>query len=122
MDEYTRAFQLIETICASDAMNNARTVLEEAEDTLGEGLYERIRRFVFPVLEAESERLGEEYRRLRGLRDGAAARGCGARVLRLRDARAPRGEALGGTSRRGREAYRAPTEQVCRPPRAARVG
>jgi hypothetical protein len=66
MDEYTRAFQLIETICASDAMNNARTVLEEAEDTLGEGLYEGIRRFVFPVLEAESERLGEEYRRLRG--------------------------------------------------------
>jgi len=66
MDEYTRAFQLIETICASDAMNNARTVLEEAEDTLGEGLNEGIRRFVFPVLEAESERLGEEYRRLRG--------------------------------------------------------
>jgi hypothetical protein len=66
MDEYTRAFQLIETICASDAMNNARTVLEEAEDTLGEELYEGIRRFVFPVLEAESERLGEEYRRLRG--------------------------------------------------------
>ena len=66
MDEYTRAFQLIETICASDAMNNARTVLEEAEDTLGEGLYEGIRRFVSPVLEAESERLGEEYRRLRG--------------------------------------------------------
>jgi hypothetical protein len=66
MDEYTRAFQLIETICASDAMNNARTVLEEAEDTLGEELYEGIRRFVFPVLEAESERLGEEYRRLQG--------------------------------------------------------
>jgi hypothetical protein len=66
MDEYTRAFQLIETICASDAMDNARTVLEEAEDTLGEELYEGIRRFVFPVLEAESERLGEEYRRLRG--------------------------------------------------------
>jgi hypothetical protein len=66
MDEYTRAFQLIETICASDAMNNARTVLEEAEDTLGGELYEGIRRFVFPVLEAESERLGEEYRRLRG--------------------------------------------------------
>ena len=66
MDEYTRAFQLIETICASDAMNNARTVLEEPEDTLGEELYEGIRRFVFPVLEAESERLGEEYRRLRG--------------------------------------------------------
>ena len=66
MDEYTRAFQLIETICASDAMNNARTVLEEAEDTLGEELYEGIRRFVFPVLEAESERLDEECRRLRG--------------------------------------------------------
>ena len=42
MDEYTRAFQLIEMICASDAMNNARTVLEEAEDTLGEE-YRRLR-------------------------------------------------------------------------------
>jgi hypothetical protein len=58
--------QLIETICASDAMNNARTVLEGAQDTLGEELYEGIRRFVFPLLEAEYERLDVEYRRLRG--------------------------------------------------------
>jgi len=66
MDEYTRAFQLIETICASDAMNNARTVLEEHAETLSEEQWEGISRFVFPVLEAESERLDGEYRRLRG--------------------------------------------------------
>ena len=65
MDEYTRAFQLIETICASDAVNNARAVLEEHAETLSEEQWEGIRRFVFPVLEAESERLDGEYRRLR---------------------------------------------------------
>ena len=66
MDEYTRAFQLIETICASDAVNNARAVLEEAEEVLSVEQYQGIRRFVFPLLEAESERLDEECRRLRG--------------------------------------------------------
>jgi hypothetical protein len=65
MDEYTRNFRLIETICASDAMNSARTVLEEHAETLSEEQWEGIRRFVFPVLEAESERPDGEYRRLR---------------------------------------------------------
>ena len=65
MDEYTRNFRLIETICASDTVNNARTVLEEHAETLSEEQWESIRRFVFPVLEAESERLDGEYRRLR---------------------------------------------------------
>jgi hypothetical protein len=66
IDEYTRAFQLIEMICASDALSNARVVLEEAEEVLSVEQYQGIRRFVFPLLEAESERLDEEYRRLRG--------------------------------------------------------
>ena len=65
MDEYTRNFRLIETICASDTVNNARTVLEEHAETLSEEQWESIRRFVFPVLEAESERLDGEYRQLR---------------------------------------------------------
>jgi hypothetical protein len=66
MDEYTRDLQLTETICASDALSNARVVLEEAEEVLSVEQYQGIRRFVFPLLEAESERLDEEYRRLRG--------------------------------------------------------
>ena len=65
MDEYTRNFRLIETICASDAVNNARTVQEEHAETLSAEQWEGIRSFVFPVLEAESERLDGEYRRLR---------------------------------------------------------
>jgi len=64
MDEYTRDLQLTDVITASDALNNARTVLEEAE--LEEELYQGIRRFVFPVLDAEYTRLDAEYRRLRG--------------------------------------------------------
>jgi len=47
-------------------LSNARVVLEEAEEVLSVEQYQGIRRFVFPLLEAESERLGEEYRRLRG--------------------------------------------------------
>ena len=66
MEEYTRDLQLTETICASDALSNARVVLEEAEDVLSVEQYQGIRRFVFPLLEAESERLDEDYRRLRG--------------------------------------------------------
>ncbi len=65
MDEFTRDLQLTETICASDALSNARVVLEEAEEVLSEEQYQGIRRFVFPLLEAESERLEEECRRLR---------------------------------------------------------
>ena len=66
MDEYTRDLQLTETICASDALSNAHVVLEEAEEVLSVEQYQGIRRFVFPLLEAEWERLDEEYRRLRG--------------------------------------------------------
>ena len=66
MDEYTRDLQLTETICASDALSTARIVLEEAEELLSVEQYQGIRRFVFPLLEAESERLDEDYRRLRG--------------------------------------------------------
>jgi hypothetical protein len=66
MDEYTRNLQFTETICASDALSNARLVLEEAEEVLSVEQYQGIRRFVFPLLEAKSERLDKEYRRLRG--------------------------------------------------------
>jgi hypothetical protein len=70
MDEYTRDLQLTQTICASDAfsdaLSNARVVLEEAEEVLSAEHYQGIRRFVFPLLEAEWERLDEEYRSLRG--------------------------------------------------------
>ena len=66
MDEYTRSLQLTETICALDALSNARVVLEGAEEALSVEQYQGIRRFVFPLLEAEWERLEEEYRRLRG--------------------------------------------------------
>jgi hypothetical protein len=66
IDEYTRDLHLTETICASGALSNARAVLEEAEEVLSVEQYQGIRRFVFPLLEAESERLDEEYRRLRG--------------------------------------------------------
>jgi hypothetical protein len=66
MDGYTRNLQLTETICASDALSNARIVLEEAEEVLSVEQYQGIRRFVFPQLEAEWECLDGEYRRLRG--------------------------------------------------------
>jgi len=68
MDEHTRDLALTDVITASDALNNARTVLEEAgrgEAELEEELYEGIRRFVFPLLDAEYARLDAEYRRLR---------------------------------------------------------
>ena len=52
MDEYTRDLQrdlqLTQTICASDALSNARVVLEEAEEVLSVEQYQGIRRFVFP--------------------------------------------------------------------------
>ncbi len=66
MDEYTRDLQLTETLCASDALSNARVVLEEAEEVLSVERYQGIRRFVFPQLEAEWECLDGEYCRLRG--------------------------------------------------------
>ena len=56
MDEYTPL----------DALSNARVVLEGAEEALSVEQYLGIRRFVFPLLEAEWERLEEEYR-LRGI-------------------------------------------------------
>ena len=56
MDEYTPL----------DALSNARVVLEGAEEALSVEQYQGIRRFVFPLLEAEWERLEEEYR-LRGI-------------------------------------------------------
>jgi hypothetical protein len=70
VDEFTRELSLFEVIAASDACNNARTELEEAaarapaEGDAGERL-EAIRRFVFPLLEAEHERLAGKYHRLR---------------------------------------------------------
>jgi hypothetical protein len=66
VDELTRDLRLMEVIAASDAMNNARAALEDAADEAGGGERgEAIRRHVFPLLEAEHERLGEEYHRLR---------------------------------------------------------
>ena len=64
MDDLSRNLQLVETIAASAAMVNARTVLEynASED---EEWCEGIRRHVFPLLEAEHQRLQEEYHRLR---------------------------------------------------------
>jgi hypothetical protein len=65
MDDLTRNLRLVDMIAASDALNNARTVLEEAETPLDAEQREAIRRHVFPVLDAELRRLDEEYRRLR---------------------------------------------------------
>jgi glutamine synthetase type III len=69
MDDLNRELELFEVIAASDAMNTARTELKErAKDAAGEDAEERweaIRRYVFPLLEAEHERLAAEYARLR---------------------------------------------------------
>lgn len=65
MDELTRDLELMEVITASDAINNARTVLEETLEDNDEEWCEGIRRHVYPLLEAEHKRLGAEYRRLR---------------------------------------------------------
>ncbi len=67
MDAITRELQLFEVISASDAMNNARATLEDAaaEDEGNEEMWEAIRRYVFPLLEAEHGRLDREYQRLR---------------------------------------------------------
>ena len=38
----------------------------EADDTIDEERWEEIRRYVFPLIEAEAARLDAEYQRLRG--------------------------------------------------------
>jgi hypothetical protein len=60
-----RNLELVEVICASDATNDARTVLEQALKGRDEEWCEGIRRHVYPLLEREHERLAGEYRRLR---------------------------------------------------------
>jgi hypothetical protein len=49
-------------------MVNARVELEDAEadGRLGAERWEEIRRYVFPLIEAEAARLDAEYQRLRG--------------------------------------------------------
>lgn len=65
MDDLARNLRLVDVINASDAMNNARTLMEEhAEELLDEEQWEGIVRHVFPVLDAERARLDEEYQRL----------------------------------------------------------
>jgi hypothetical protein len=68
MDDFTRDLELMEVISASDAMNNARVELEDAAENMDLERWEAIRRYVFPLLEAEHERLAAEYARLQ---DGA---------------------------------------------------
>jgi hypothetical protein len=53
MDELTRDLELLEVLTASDAMVNARTVLEETLADRDEEWCEGIRRHVFPLLKAE---------------------------------------------------------------------
>jgi hypothetical protein len=65
MDDFTRDLQLMEVISASDAMSNAQVELEDAAENMDLERWEAIRRHVFPLLEAEYERLDGEYHRLR---------------------------------------------------------
>jgi len=67
VDAFTRDLEIMEVISAADAMVNARVELEEAEadGRIGAERWEGIRRHVFPLPEAEAERLDGEYRRLR---------------------------------------------------------
>ena len=64
MDALTRELELFEVIAAAEAINNALTVLEENTHDGHEGQV-AIRRHVFPLLEAEHDRLDDEYHRLR---------------------------------------------------------
>jgi hypothetical protein len=66
MDEYTRELELMEVIAASDAMNNARVDLEDAhaDARIETERWQQIRRYVFPLLDAELLRLDGEYHRL----------------------------------------------------------
>jgi hypothetical protein len=66
MDELTHELELFEVIAASDAMNNAAVELEDVAGDMDPERWETIRRYVFPLLEAERGRLDAEHRRLRG--------------------------------------------------------
>lgn len=66
MDELTHELELFEIIAASDAMNNARVELEEAAGGMDPERWGEIRRYVFPLLGAEHERLAGVCQRLRG--------------------------------------------------------
>jgi hypothetical protein len=66
MDEFTQELRLMEVIAASDAMVNARVELEDAAADMDPERWEAIQRYVFPLLQAEHERLDPEYHRLRG--------------------------------------------------------
>lgn len=62
MDVFTER-RLFAVIAGLDAINNAKTTIEDAEE--GERLQE-IKQYVFPLLDAEWERLDEELRQIRG--------------------------------------------------------
>jgi hypothetical protein len=66
MDEFTKDLRLMEVISTSAGMNDARVELEDlaADGTLSGERWEGIRRHVFPLLDAERERLDAEYERL----------------------------------------------------------
>jgi hypothetical protein len=66
MNDLTRELELVEVISASDAMNNARVELEDVARGMDPERWDQIRSHVFPLLEAERERLSGEYRQLRG--------------------------------------------------------
>ena len=61
--ELEKELKMVEIVSASDALNNARTVLEEhmPED---EQWADAVRRFVFPLLADEHDRLACEHVRL----------------------------------------------------------
>lgn len=72
MDELTKRLQLkrlqlVEAISGSDAMTNARVDLEDAaaDERIDGERWEQIRRWVFPLLERERERLSVECDHLR---------------------------------------------------------
>lgn len=70
MDELTRDLALMENVAASDALNNAQAILEEAAGGVWPERVEseqwlQILRYVVPTLQAEQERRRAEHRRLR---------------------------------------------------------
>lgn len=71
MDELTRNLALMENVAASDALNNAQAILEEAAggvwpEHVEDEQWLQILRYVVPTLQAEQERRRAEHRRLRG--------------------------------------------------------
>lgn len=71
MDELTRDLALMENVAASDALNNAQAILEEAAggvwpEHVEDEQWLQILRYVVPTLQAEQERRRAEHRRLRG--------------------------------------------------------